>query len=339
MKQKPCIAVVLADWERKEFLPPQERAALEEVSGKLVEALPSDFADGAAFGDWLAETGAEILVSCWMAPKLPEDLAERAPEVKYVCHLAGSVKGIVEEAHIRGGLLVTNWGNAIARTVAECGLMLAIAALRRVSHWTVQMHFHGGWKERTNTGTGSLFERRVGLHGFGAISRELAQLLRPFNVGVSTYSPSVPDSLLKEFGVERMDSLEDLFSKNDVLIELAALTPKNRGIVTEELLRSIPDGGVFVNIGRGAVVDEAALARVARDGHIQVALDVYGTEPLPEDSEFRGMTNVLLLPHLGGPTVDRRRDATRFGIANIQRYLRGEEPEGLITAEVYQRST
>jgi phosphoglycerate dehydrogenase-like enzyme len=201
------------------------------------------------------------------------------------------------------------------------------------------MHHENGWKERTSVVTGSLFERKVGLHGFGAISREVVKLLKPFNVTISTYSPSVPDSLLEEFGVQRAKDLETLFSQNDVVIELAALTPKNTGIVTEELLRSIPAGGVFVNVGRGAVVDEPALARVARDGHIQVALDVYTSEPLPENSPLRGMTDVLLLPHLGGPTTDRRRDATSLGIANIRRYLNGEDLESRITPSVYKRST
>jgi phosphoglycerate dehydrogenase-like enzyme len=70
-----------------------------------------------------------------------------------------------------------------------------------------------------------------------------------------------------------------------------------------------------------------------------VALDVYTKEPLPADSPLRGMTDVLLLPHLGGPTTDRRRDATSLGIANIRRYLNGEELESRITPSVYKRST
>jgi phosphoglycerate dehydrogenase-like enzyme len=339
MSRTPRIGIVLAGWERTDFLPQELEAELSSISSDL-HFLDPDTLDGEdAWVAWLESTAPEILVSAWMTPRLPEDLQERVPSLKYVCHLVGSVKGLVPDNLIEGGLLVTNWGHSVSRTIAESGLMMAIAALRRVSHWAHQMHHENGWKVRTAMLTGSLFERKVGLHGFGAISQELTKLLQPFKVQITTYSPSVPDSLLEEFGVKRADSLEDLFSRNDVIIELAALTPKNKGIVTEELLRSIPAGGAFVNVGRGAVVDEEALIRVARDGHIQVALDVYTVEPLPEDSPLRGMTNVLLLPHLGGPTTDRRRDATSLGISNIRHYLAGEPLESQITPSIYNRIT
>ena len=339
MDKKPRICVALDEWEAKTFLPADLKEELKSISGEYSEICPADLDGADAWAEWLEAKRPDILVSAWMTPALPEDIQTRVPELKYACHLAGSVKNLVNERHLENGLLVTNWGNSVSRTIAESALMMAIGALRRVSHWSVEMHLKNGWKVRERMETGSLFCRKVGLHGFGAISRELVKLLEPFNVEITTYSPSVPDSLLEEFGVKRADSLEDLFSGHDVIVELAALTPRNKGIVTEELLRSIPAGGVFVNVGRGAVVDEEALARVAADGHIQVAVDVYTVEPLPEDSPLRGMTNVLLLPHLGGPTADRRRDATQLGIENIGRYLRGEELESQVTVEVFKRST
>jgi len=339
MKKLPRLGIVLDGWEKETFLPADLEARLAELAEEVHFVSSSEVEDEAAWLSWLKKTAPEVLISGWTTPRLPESVREDVPELSYVCHLVGSVKGLVSKELLEKGLRVTNWGNSISPVVAECGLMLAIAALRRVSHWTVQMHFENGWKERTSVQFGSLIRRRVGLHGFGAISRELRRLLVPLEVSVSTYSPSVPDSLLEEHDVKRADSLEALFAENDVIFELAALTPKNRGIVTESLLRSIPAGGVFVNIGRGAVVDEAALARVAKDGHIQVALDVYETEPLPEDSPLRGLTNVLMIPHLGGPTVDRRRDATEFGIKNIDRYLREEPLESEVTVDVYKRTT
>lgn len=339
MDRKPRICVALDRWEAKTFLPSDLKDELLSISGEYNELHPADLSGPAAWAQWLEEKRPDILISAWMTPALPEKIQLRVPDLKYVCHLAGSVKQLVTERHLENGLLITNWGNSVSRTIAESALMMAIGALRRVSHWTVAMHLQNGWKIRERVETGSLFRRRVGLHGFGAISRELVKLLKPFDVTIETYSPSVPASLLEEFGVKRAESLEGLFSANDVIVELAALTPRNKGIVTESLLRSIPAGGVFVNVGRGAVVDEAALVRVAADGKIQVALDVYAVEPLPEDSPLRGMTNVLLLPHLGGPTTDRRRDVTELGIENIRRYLRGEDLDSQVTLEVFTRST
>ena len=339
MQREPKICVILDDWERKSFMPPAVEAELRRISSDITFAEGKDFPEGAGWLEWLAAESPEILLTGWMTPRLPENCLEKVPSLKYICHLVGSIKGKIPEKLLADGLLVTNWGQSISRTIAESGLMMAIAGLRRVSYWTLEMHNRGGWKDRTKVETGSLFGRRVGLHGFGAISQELRKLLVPFGVPVMTYSPSVPDTLLEEYDVQRAASLEELFSSNDVIIELAALTEKNRGMVTEELLRLIPHGGVFVNVGRGAVVDEEALARIAEEGNIQVALDVYCEEPLPLDSPFRKLDNVLTMPHLGGPTSDRRQDATTYGLANIRRYLKGEPLESQITVEVSKRIT
>jgi phosphoglycerate dehydrogenase-like enzyme len=235
-------------------------------------------------------------------------------------------------------VIVTNWGNSIAATVAECTLMLILMALRRASWWAIAMHREGAWKNNS-TITQSLLGRRVGIHGFGGISQTLVPMLRPFTDQIQTFSPRVPDEILAKCGVSRAHSLEELFSQCEVVIELAAATPENYRMVKESHLRLIPEGGVFVNVGRGCVVDESALLRVAREGRIQIALDVYEQEPLPPDSPFRGLPNVTLLPHLGGPTRDRRRDSGVLALRNLRAFLRGEPQEAVVTIDVYDRST
>ncbi len=335
---RPRILVALTRTEKEDFLPRESFSELESLASSVRLVDPLELAQD-QWPEVLADFRPEVLVGAWRTPPLPADVKTiTGDSLRYVCYLPGSVRKLVGEDLIREGLLVTNWGNSIARTVAECGLMMAIACLRRVSYWNLHMHGGPAWKN-AETLTGSLFERRVGLHGFGVIARELVKLMQPFGVSISTYSPSVPDSLLDEFAVRRADTLEELFRENDVLVELAALTPKSRHMVTEAHLRMIPEGGVFVNIGRGAVVDEEALARVAAEGKLQVGLDVFGKEPLPADSPFRKLDNVLLLPHISGPTTDRRQDAGTFGLENIRRYIQGEPLQSEITGDVYARAT
>ena len=105
--------------------------------------------------------------------------------------------------------------------------------------------------------------------------------------------------------------------------------------MTERLLRLMPPGAAFVNVGRGKVVDEDALLRVAREGRIQVGLDVFATEPLPADSGFRGLPNAVLLPHIAGPTLERRRDAGTHALENLRAYAEGRPLKAVITPEVY----
>jgi phosphoglycerate dehydrogenase-like enzyme len=337
MSERQAI-VALSDVEAAEFFPGAMWDELKEaLPGFRRVNLPLVESD-----EWLKlwkTSPAEILVCAWQTPALNGPLlpAELAP-LRYVCYLAGSVRRLVPRELVQNGLVVTNWGNSIAPTVAECALMLILMALRRASHWAIAMHSQGEWKNGA-TITQSLIGRRVGLHGFGAIGQSLVPMLRPFTNSIQTYSPRVPDAILSRHAVSRARSLEQLFSTSDVVVELEAATPESFHMVQESHLRMIPDGGVFVNVGRGSVVDEAALARVARDGKIQIALDVFEQEPLSADSPLRGMPNITLLPHLGGPTRDRRRDSGALALKNLRAYLRGEPQDAVVSLDVYDRST
>lgn len=330
--------VVLTPTEIETFLVDGRLDALKGI----VE--PCHVFDGEAMSadEWrgiLSEHNPEILVAGWKTPALPDDvLKEVAPALRYVCYLPGSIRKLVARKMIEDGLIVSNWASSISRTVAECALLLALSCMRNVSYWNEQMHNHGGWKDGS-TRTQSLFERRVGIHGYGAVARALIPLLRPFTSKISAYSEGVPAEIYEKDGVALADSLEGLFSDNDVIFEIEALTLERENIVDEAMLRRIPEGGTFVNIARGALVNEDDLLKVAREGHLQVGLDVYQVEPLPTDHGFRGCHNIMMLPHLGGPTTDRRKDAADHSLENLKRYKRGEAILCPVTPEIYDRST
>lgn len=330
--------VALSDLEVADFFP---GAMWEELKCLLPGhcRIRPPLASGEEWVQLWRSAPADLLVSAWQTPPLNGDITpEDLKSLRYVCYLAGSVRGLIPRELLEQGLIVTNWGNSISATVAECTLMLILMALRRASHWAIAMHLEGGWKTR-ETLTQSLIGRRVGLHGFGGIAQALVAMLKLYTDRIQTYSPHIPDAILAKYEVSRAPSLEQLFSTSEVVVELAAATPENHHIVGEKHLRMIPQGGVFVNIGRGCVVDETALVRVAREGQLQIALDVYEQEPLPEDSPLRGLRNVTLLPHLGGPTRDRRRDAGALALENIRAFLKGEPQQAVVNLDSYDRST
>lgn len=99
---------------------------------------------------------------------------------------------------------------------------------------------------------------------------------------------------MRQHGVRPCKSLEELFANSEVLVECEALTAHTAGIVNEAVLKLMPKGGIFVNVARGAIVDQAALDRCAREGKIRVASDVFREEPLPKDSPLRDNPNVII---------------------------------------------
>ncbi len=285
---------------------------------------------------FLKETGAEIAITGWGAPKLTEKVYSENPQLKYMAHLTGTVRQMLDKACIEKGLTVTNWGGLIGPTVAEGALMAILSCLRRTTHIAFLMHHEKGWQSRDEK---SLFKQTVGLHGFGIIAQNLVKLLAPFNCRVSTYSPHAPDAVLEEFGVHRAPDLKTLYAENHVISCHASKTDANYRIVNAEILGEMEDGAVFVNTARGAVVDTDALIAELKSGRIYASLDVYDTEPLEEDSELRGMRNCQLTCHSAGPTLDRMIDFGEATIDNIERYTKGEDLERIVDAQKYDLIT
>lgn len=283
----------------------------------------------------LQDADPEILIACWKTPPLPAVLP---PRLRYVCYLTGSVRRLATLEHLRQGLLLTNWGPSISRIVAEGALFHVLACLRRAPVWCLAMHREGAWKDDA-TRTASLFGRRVGLHGFGPVARELVKLLRSFGVEISVLAPDVTPVVEREWKVRHAGSLEALFADHDVVIEVAPLIAETHRVVQERHLRLLRPGSVFVNVGRADTVDEEALVRVAREGQVLVGLDVFSVEPLPANHPLRGLRNVMLTPHLAGPTNDRRRDAGEWALRNLRAYAAGDPPAAQITTADYELRT
>ena len=327
------LAAVTAE-ELRDFLPEPLLGEVRGLAGAFTH-LNTAGLPAADFHRALAAADPEVLIACWKTPALPAVLP---PRLRYVCYLCGSVRKLVARDHLAGGLLVTNWGGSISRIVAEWALFHILSCLRRATYWTIAMHHEGAWKNGGSE-TASLFGRRVGLHGYGQVARELVKLLRPFGVTISSFAPDVTPDSATAHGINCTPSLEALFADNDIVVELAPLNPSTTGVITERLLRLIRPGGVFINVGRGAVVDEAALLRVAQEGKIMIGLDVYTVEPLPANSPFRGLRNVSLTPHIAGPTTDRRRDAGAHSVANLRAYAEGRSLQSVVTPGIYDTAT
>jgi phosphoglycerate dehydrogenase-like enzyme len=330
----PSLLAVLSPFEAEHFFPEPLLTELRALTPHI-EIVDPTCLSPAAFAEKLRALDPDILLACWKTPLLPETLP---PRLRYVCYLTGSVKTLVTRAHLERGLLLTNWGGSISRVVAECALLHTLNCLRRSTQWTFAMHQQGAWKNG-RTDAASLFERRIGIHGFGPVAREFVRLIRPFNCTVTVFAPDVDSAYEREYGIKRAPSLEALFSGSDVLVELAPLIPATSGLIDEKLLRLLPPGAAFVNVGRGAVVDEAALITIAREGEIQFGLDVFAHEPLAPDHPLRGLPNVFLTPHFAGPTLDRYPDATAQALRNLRAFTQGLPLEAIVTPEVYDRST
>ncbi|RRJ95053.1 hydroxyacid dehydrogenase [Opitutaceae bacterium TAV4] len=335
------LLVLLTDEERFTFFPDGGIASCLEFPNTIACCIPP--ADPVAH-DWTAlleQHRPDVLIGAWSLPPLPAHFSGWAP--RYYCHLSGAIRRHVPLSLIEDGLLVTNWGDSTAPYVAEVALMHTLAALQNAGHHQFAIHQRGGWRcaetVSDKSRPRSLFGLRVGLHGFGAIAREYVHLLAPFHPRLSAWDPYVSAATLAQHDITPTPSLEALFQTSDVLAEFAALTPETDGIVNKTLLSRLPADAVFINVARGRLVDEAALADCVSSEKIRAGLDVFAKEPLPLDSPLRGQPAVHVTPHIGLRSAASRLAAGRHAVQNLARFARGLPLLNPITPAHYARMT
>jgi len=263
---------------------------------------------------------ADVCVCGWSVPAFDSYVLEEADHLKLVAYVAGSVNGVATDEMYEKGIRIVSGNNVFAQSVAEGTMAYILAALRQLSYYE-NMVRQGGWHDG-NFSNRSLLGKKVGIVGLGTISKYLIRMLRAFDTDITVYSKHTTQQEADELGV-RIGSLEDVFMTNDIISLHCAKSASNYHLVDDRLLSLMKPGALLVNTSRGDVVDEAALITHLLSGHITAALDVFEVEPLPQDSPLRRLENVLLQPHLGGPTMDRRPAAAKAVLDDIRRLQEG----------------
>ena len=279
---------------------------------------------------------ADVLITGWGTCRYSKADIEKMPNLKIIAHTAGSVSPVVTADAYETGVIVLSGNDCFAKSVAEGTLCYTLAALRRLEHYMAVMR-EGGWKERVFSNRG-LFGKKLGIVGFGAIARHFLNLIRWYDLEVLIYSSHLSNEEAAQYGA-RTASLEEIFTKCDVISIHASDTPKNKGLVTRELMAMMKPDALLVNTARAAVVDEPAMIEMLLDGKFYAALDVYGKEPPLPDAPLRKCKNALLIPHMGGPTIDMRGVIVGELCKDIKRWQKGEPLQNEIKLEAAVRMT
>lgn len=336
------VLFALTERERSVFFP--TRSPVDLFASRCRAVDPAALRIGAEeWEEMLREYRPTIVVSAWNTPPLPGAWIREADlSLRYVCHVTGSVRALLPRFLFGRGVLVTNWGDLASHSVAEHGLLLALAALRNLPGWPEAIRASrrpDGHNATTRLGTRSLFGRHVGIHGFGQVARALMRLLQPFGVTLHVFADGVPPDLIRQTGAAVCSSLPELCGRSEVFFECEALTVRRTGMVDAAALAALPDQAVLVNIARGALIDEKALLQEAASGRIRIALDVVVQDPIHTDNPLMTVEDGVFSPHISGPTQDWFPRCGEHTLENLRRYLAGEPLAALITAEIYDRST
>ncbi|WP_327359052.1 hydroxyacid dehydrogenase [Streptomyces sp. NBC_01304] len=266
---------------------------------------------------------AEVLLTGWGCPVVDRAALRRMPRLKAVVHSAGSVKHHITDACWQRGIEVTTAAAANALPVAEYTLAAILFANKRV--------LDGAHAYRAARGRVHLldrfpdvgnYRRTVGLVGASRIGRRVVELLKPFDVRVLMYDPTLTPADAAGLGVEQV-GLDALALRSDVVSIHAPELPATRHLFDAARLSLMPDGATLINTARGSLVDTEALTKELQSGRLHAVLDHTEPEILPADSPLFTLPNVLLTPHLAGSIGGELHRLADAAIDELARYAEG----------------
>lgn len=261
-----------------------------------------------------------------LAEPITARVLDALPDLEVVARFGVGLDTVDVPAATARGVRVVNVPDANTPEVAAHAIALILALVRRLPQ-----HDHTIRSGRWGFGEGGVGTRRLehltlGILGFGRIGRRVAEGCRHLGLGVIVHDPHLPAEQIAAAGFEAV-GFDELVARSDVLSLHVPLTDENRDLIDAEVLARMPQGAIVVNVSRGGLIDEAALAAALDSGQLSGAgIDTFAREPLAADSPLRGRPNAILTPHAAHYSTESLRETIHRAFADVARVLRGEAP-------------
>lgn len=298
-----------------EFFTPASHARLRAAAESL--------GGGLAWGGPLAGAAVQVLLTSWATPPLTAKLLDRMPRLALVAHTGASVRALATAELFERGILLTQAGQAMARSVAEVSLAYTLALLHRIPEFDHALHAGVGWAAAEETRPQyELYRSPIGVVGASRTGRVYIDLLRALGAQILISDPYLTGQDAAELG-GTLVALPELLAASRVVALHAPALPATRHLIGKEGLAAMQTNAGLVNTARSWLVDESALLEELTTGRLTAALDVFDQEPLPIDSPFRSLPNVLLVPHKAAGTAQGRLRQGELVADEVERFAQG----------------
>ncbi|CAN2206598.1 SerA Phosphoglycerate dehydrogenase and related dehydrogenases [Candidatus Nanopelagicaceae bacterium] len=298
----------------------------EELSDATLDALGPDFevrnCDGANRAELLAALGAGVdAVLIRSATKMDAEAIGAAKGLKVIARAGVGLDNVDIPAATAAGVMVVNAPTSNIVSAAELAIALLLASARFVSPAHAALKA-GKWARSKYTGA-ELFEKTLGVVGFGRIGQLVAHRMQAFGMNVIAYDPYLQPAKAAQLGVELVE-LDELLKRSDFITIHLPKTKETANLIGVEALKKVKPSVRIINAARGGVLDEAALYDAITEGRVAGAgLDVYVTEPCT-DSPLFALDQVVATPHLGASTDEAQERAGIAVAVSVRKALAGE---------------
>ncbi len=265
-------------------------------------------------------------------PSMDDAFYKAAPKLKLVQLLSAGYDRCDIEAARRAGVPICNNGGSNAIAVAEHAIMLMLAVSRQLM-WQHTTTTSGAWRgnDWTSKKLLELYGKTLGVIGLGNIGKKVARLGKAFGMSVQYYDVArLSEEAEDALGI-RFRLFGEVLQSSDVVTLHVPLSKSTRHMIDAAALKLMKPSAILINTCRGPVVEETALHHALTTGGILAAgLDVFEQEPTQPDNPLFGLDNVVLTPHLAGPSWENRFRGFRNAFDNVQRVERGDKPLWII---------
>jgi len=257
--------------------------------------------------DWTDEELAERIgayegILIRSATKLTAELIERGTNLRAIGRAGVGVDNVDVEAATKRGIIVANAPQSNVVTAAEHTMALLLALARNIPQAYASLT-SGKWERSKFSGV-EVYEKTLGILGFGRIGQLVAIRARAFNMRVIAFDPFVSADRYRELGVEKVQNSEEIYAQADFITIHLPKTPETQNWLNAAAFGQMRDGVRILNVARGGLIDEAALKDALDSGKVAgAALDVFPSEPMTENPLF-GNPKVVVTPHLGASTAE-----------------------------------
>ncbi|MGN7471992.1 NAD(P)-dependent oxidoreductase [Brevibacillus sp. SAFN-007a] len=270
----------------------------------------------------------EVLITSWKSSYISERIIRCAPKLKFIGHAGGSIKKQVHSSAIDKGIKVVSGTTVIANSVAEYALGMMICGLRNINNY-IESVKNGGWRWEVNRGwEPSLFNKVVGLIGFGEVAKKLRKLLKPFNCDVVIYDPYLTDEEANDNDVRKVP-LNELLSSSDIISLHCGLNEQSNNLLNKNRITLLKENAIIINTANGHLLDERELVKVSKEKNIKVVLDVFKKEPMDPNDELRKINGFYCTPHIAGGTLDERRSLLGYIVDNLDMFINLKKDVGV----------
>ena len=298
----------------------------EELSPATLDALGPDFevrhCNGADRGELLAALGAGVdAVLIRSATKMDAEAVAAAKGLKVIARAGVGLDNVDIPASTAAGVMVVNAPTSNIVSAAELAIALLLASARFISPANAALR-NGKWARSKYTGA-ELFEKTLGIVGFGRIGQLVAARMQAFGMNVVAYDPYLQPARAAQLGVTLVE-LDELLEISDFITIHLPKTKETANLIGEEALKKVKPTVRIINAARGGVLDETALYNALVEGRVGGAgLDVYVTEPCTDSPLFQ-LDNVVATPHLGASTDEAQERAGIAVAVSVRKALAGE---------------